>query len=246
MFKKQIRGNPGSSPGLRINQKMKTIIITGASRGIGLATAKKFISEGWKVIGTYLKNKIPINSSDLISIKLDQGNPKSINQTLSEIKKLDISIDVLVNNAGIFLEQQQNTIDIKKIRETFNVNLFGLIEFTEGIMSLMKQGSHIVNIDSQYGAFSFPIDDETSTGYRLAKAALNMYTRILAFHCKKNGIIVSSLDPGWVKTDMGNSVATETEKPDRYPEDSANDIYNLIIKNKESGHFWRLGQKRKW
>ena len=120
------------------------------------------------------------------------------------------------------------------------------MEFTNKLLPLMGQGSHIINIDSNYGAMSTPIDDNTSSAYRMSKAALNMYTRILAFHLKDKGIKVSSLDPGWVKTDMGYGVSSETEKPDRDPEQPAEEIYNLAVGNVESGVFWRFGKVREW
>ncbi len=225
---------------------MKTIIITGASRGIGLATAKRFLAEGWRVIGTYLNTQIPITHQNLVSVQFDQGNTESILKATDFIKKTVPEIDALVNCAGIILDTHDTKADIGKIRKTFEVDVLGVIDFTERLLPNLRNSSHIVNIDSLYGAFSFPIDDESSTGYRLAKAALNMYTRTLAFRLKDRRIIVSSLDPGWVKTDMGNAVATETEKPDREPEETANDIYQLVILLKESGHFWRFGKKREW
>ncbi|OHA87743.1 MAG: hypothetical protein A3A96_02065 [Candidatus Zambryskibacteria bacterium RIFCSPLOWO2_01_FULL_39_39] len=225
---------------------MKTVVITGASRGIGLATAQKFIAEGWKVIGTYLNNPIPIESSNLVSIQFDQSSPESIGQAVEKIKKLGVKIDALINNAGIILDAHENIADIQKIRKTFEVNIFGLINLTEQLLPLMTKKGHIINLDSNYGSFSFPIDDESSTGYRLTKAALNMYTRALAFRLKNKEVIVSSLDPGWVKTDMGNDVASETEKPDREPEQPAEDIYNLVNKITETGYFWKFGKKREW
>ncbi len=228
---------------------MKTVVITGVSRGIGLAISKKFLAEGWRVIGTYSKTPIPISSPDLISIKMDQGSRESIENATEEIKKSTSNIDALINNAGIILDAVDSSIDIEKIKQTFEVDLFGVVDVTEKLLPLMSVGSHIVNIDSQYGSFSFPIDDTTSTGYRLAKAALNMYTRILAFRLKSKKIVVSSLDPGWVKTDMGIQAATELEKPDREPEEPAEDIYNLVTNVNdisESGYFWRFGQKREW
>jgi len=225
---------------------MKIIIITGASRGIGLATAKKFLAEGWRVVGTYLNKPPPINSQDFISIRFDQGNSESIRQTAEEIKKIAPNIDALVNNAAIILDRQDITVNLEKVRKTFEVDLFGLINFTEQLLPLMSAGAHIVNIDSQYGSFSFPIDDQKATAYRLAKAALNMYTRTLAFRLEPQAIIVSSLDPGWVKTDMGYGVATDTEKPDREPEQPAEEIYKLVTTVTESGHFWRFGEKRQW
>lgn len=225
---------------------MKTIVITGASRGIGLATANKFLAEGWRVIGTYLNNQIPVDYPNLTSIQMDQGSTESIRNVVEKIKSLNIKIDALVNNAGIILDTHDNTADVNKIRKTFEVDLFGFIDLTEQLLSLINPGAHIVNIDSLYGCFSFPIDDESSSAYRMAKAALNMYTRTLAFRLKDKEIIVSSLDPGWVKTDMGSKAATETEGPDREPEESARDIYRLVATVTESGYFWKFDEKREW
>lgn len=225
---------------------MKTIVITGASRGIGLATATRFLKEGWRVIGTYNKILIPIKNADCISVQLDQGDTASIKRAAEEIKNITQQIDVLVNNAGITLDWVKPQIDLEKIRKTFEVNLFGVIDLTEQLLMKMSASSHIVNIDSSYGAFSLPIDDESSTGYRLSKAALNMYTRTLAFRLKDKGVIVSSLDPGWVKTDMGNLGLSENEGPDREPEEVASDIYQLVTTVQESGQFWRLGKKTDW
>lgn len=152
----------------------------------------------------------------------------------------------LINCAGIILDAHETKSNLEKIRRTFEVDLFGIIDLTEKLLPLMHKGSHIVNIDSTYGSFSLPIDDDTSTGYRLVKAALNMYTRTLAFRLKDQGIIVSSFDPGWVKTEMGYDVATESEKPNREPNEPAGEIYELVNTIKESGYFWKLGQKREW
>ena len=225
---------------------MKTIVITGASRGIGLATARKFLADGWRVIGTYRKHQIPFDDARLTKIELDLGSPTSIARAAEAIKKIAPNVDVLVNNAAIILDAQDETVDLEKIRKTFEADVFGTIDLTEKLLAHMRSGGHIITIDSLYGAFSFPIDDTSSIGYRMAKAALNMYTRTLAFQLKTKGVIVSSLDPGWVKTDMGNAAATKTEGPDREPEDAAEDIYKLATGNVESGCFWRFGKKREW
>lgn len=225
---------------------MKTAVITGASRGIGLAATKKFLAEGWRVTGTYLNNQIPFTHQNLTPIQFDQGNPVGVVSVTDLIKKVAPQIDAIVNCAGIVLDAHDTGVNIEKIRKTFEVDVLGIIDFTELLLSNLQKGSHIVNVDSLYGAFSFPIDDTSSTGYRIAKAALNMYTRTLAFRLKDSGVIVSSLDPGWVKTDMGDDVATETEKPDREPEEPADDIYKLVTTVNESGYFWRFGEKREW
>ncbi len=165
---------------------------------------------------------------------------------MDAIKAHTQSIDVLVNNAGINPDGQDTIANVEKIRATFEVNAVGVVDITERLLPLMHSGSHVVNVDSAYGSFSIPIDDETATGYRMAKAALNMYTRALAFRLRSKGIVVSSLDPGWVKTDMGMSVSSTTEQPDREPEQPAQEIYTLVTTITESGCFWKFGKKREW
>ena len=226
---------------------MKTVIITGAGKGIGLATVKKFLEENWCVIGTYRETSIPIEHASLVKIKLDLGSPESIAAAVEEIKKSGATIDVLINNGGILLDNHDSGIDLQKVRKTFYVDLFGTIDFTECMMPLLSSTAHVINIASSYGSFSIPIDDESSSAYRMAKAALNMYTRILAFRTSDTGIIVSSLHPGWVNTDMGNSVASDTEKPHKTPEAAAQDIFELATRDDiETGHFWYEGKPFGW
>lgn len=226
---------------------MKTAIITGASRGIGLATAEKFLAEGWQVIGTHNKTSIPIKSPNLIILELDLSSSENIIETTKKIKSLDIAIDALINNAGVALDAHDDYADLDKIRQTFEVNLFGLIDFTERLLPIVNDGSHIINIDSRYGSFAMPIDNETSIGYRMSKAAVNMYTRSLAFRLANRKIIVSSLHPGWVRTDMGFAgVTNDGEEPDREPQAVADEIYDVTQNVTESGQFWHRGKKCEW
>ena len=225
---------------------MKTVVITGASRGIGLATAKKFLENGWRVIGTYNKTPRADQTTDFVSVQLDIFSPENIARGVQEITKEAPQIDVLINNAAVSFDAFETTPNIETVRRTFEVNVFGLLDFTEQMIPVVASGGHIINISSRYGAFSFAIDGPDSTAYRMSKAALNMYTRTLAFRMKDRGITVSSIHPGWVSTDMGNSAATETEKPDRKPEEAANDIYALATGEVESGCFWQFGKKREW
>ncbi len=222
---------------------MKTVVITGASRGIGRATAKKFLAERWRVVGTYRDNPIGMEEN-FIGVECDLSSSESIANATRKIIDWAPEIDLLVNNAGIILDAHDSAVDLLKVRKTFEVDLFGIIDFTEKLIPYLRDGARIINIDSTYGAFSFPIDDKSSAGYRLAKASLNMYTRILAFNHPDK--VVSSLDPGWVRTDMGNAAATEIEGPDRDPQEAAEDIYRLATENEESGFFWRFGKKREW
>lgn len=226
---------------------MKTVVITGANKGIGFATVKKFLEADWSVIATYRETSIPVEHASLVKVRLDLASSESITTTVEEIKKRGAIIDVLINNGGILLDNHDDGIDLQKVRKTFDVDLFGTIDFTERMMPLLSPHAHIVNIASSYGSFSIPIDDESSSAYRMAKAALNMYTRILAFRTSNAGKVISSLHPGWVNTDMGNSVASDTEKPQKTPEAAAQDIFELATRDDiETGHFWFEGKQWSW
>lgn len=224
---------------------MKTIIVTGASRGIGNGIAKKFLKEGWFVIGTSTTGTTAIDSENFASIQLDFYKPQSIEDASEKIKALGRSIDVLVNNAGVLHEKGNPLkIQMESLRSTLEANVFGTIDFTEHIIPLMASDGHIINMSSRMGAFSTTRVGVRSPGsypsYRIAKAALNMYTHSLAGRFENEGIKVSSIDPGWVKTDMGGPLA------DRTPEDVGEDVYTLVMGNVESGHFWQEGKIRDW
>lgn len=226
---------------------MKTVVITGAGKGIGLATAQQFLSAGWSVIATYRETPIPLEHASLVKISLDLGSSESITRAVDEIKKREVLVNVLINNGGILLDNHDNGIDLQKVRKTFEVDLFGTIDFTEQMIPLLAPRAHIVSIASSYGSFSIPVDDESSSAYRMAKAALNMYTRVLAFRTKNAELIVSSIHPGWVNTDMGNSVASDMEKPVKSPEAAGQDVFDLATRdNIETGHFWHAGREMGW
>lgn len=225
---------------------MKTVLITGASKGIGLATTKKFLDEGWAVVSTYLNTPVPLQHQYLKTIQYNQGDPASIGNLAKNVGEMMPHLDALINNAGVLLDAEAVVADPRIVRETFEVNVVGVIDITERLLPLFSQGGQIVNMDSGHGAFSSPIDNASTAGYRISKAGLNMYTRHLAFRLKDRGVIVSSIAPGFVKTDMGYSIATEDKFPSRTPEQAADDIFSLVTTVTESGQFWRYGKKQEW
>ena len=230
---------------------MKIIVITGASRGIGRATAQKFLDEGWRVIGTSTSGDSNFDNENFKLVTLDYLRPETISTSAEEIKKMTDVIDVLLNNAGVVFDLPDVAIDIAKLRKTLEVDLIGQIDLTERLIPLIKDGGHIINVGSRSAVLNEPLDDIDAPAYRIAKTALSMYTKLIAQRPLNKKIIASSIDPGWVKTDMGNAGATEELKPNREPEDVVNDIYNLIMSNPETGYFWkfrtgRRGEKRSW
>ena len=219
---------------------MKTGIITGCSRGIGLATADLLTdNNNIKIIGTSTSGNCPISKSNFKCYKLNLSENDSIKNFIDIIR--NTKIDFLVNNAGVLLENwNEAAINIDYLKQTFNVNLFGTIELTEKLISNFNENGQIINITSDWGSFSEKNFDEFQPHYKMSKSALNMYTKLLAKRLEKQNIIVSSLDPGWTQTDMGGSDAS------RKPKEVANDIKDLLNKIPESGNFWHQGKIREW
>ncbi len=220
---------------------MKTVIITGASRGIGMATAKKFLKEGWFVIGTSTMGKINIADKNFVPVRADYLKSETIKEAIKQIKKLNKKIDVLVNGAAIALDDIDADLDANDLRTTLEVNVVGTADFTIQILPLLNNPSHIINISSMASSLIDPIEASFYVpAYKISKTAINMFTRTMGRQLKPQGIIVSALDPGWVKTDMGGDEAP------RDPKDAAEDIYNLAISKVETGKFWLEGKERNW
>ncbi len=214
---------------------MKTVLITGVSRGIGKAAAEKFLKEGWLVTGTSTTGKSPIKNQNLAVHKLDLLDGESIRQLARKIGK----IDVIVNNAGIFIDRGKSNINSEALRKTLEVNLIGLADLTDRLLPRVNEGGSIVNVSSSLGSIT-EFGGHYAPAYQISKGALNMYTRALASTLKKRGIRVAAIDPGWVKTDMGGKGA------DREPKEPAEEIYELATKKIDSGYFWHRGKKRSW
>lgn len=128
---------------------MKTVVITGANKGIGFATVKKFLEADWSVIATYRETSIPVEHASLVKVRLDLASSESITTTVEEIKKRGAIIDVLINNGGILLDNHDDGIDLQKVRKTFDVDLFGTIDFTERMMPLLSPHAHIGRFQSE-------------------------------------------------------------------------------------------------
>ena len=219
---------------------MKSGIVTGSSRGIGLATVNLLSNQpDFKVIGSSTTGYNLLDNVNFKCLKLDLSNGDSITKFVENLE--DIRLDFIVNNAGILLEKwDASAINMKQLKQTFATNVFGTIELTEKLLPRLNAKAHIINITSDWGSFSELNFDEFQPHYKMSKAALNMYTKLLAKRLQSNNITVSSLDPGWTQTDMGGKVAP------RLPKDVAADILNLLSNDVESGKFWHQGKIREW
>jgi NAD(P)-dependent dehydrogenase (short-subunit alcohol dehydrogenase family) len=227
---------------------MKTILITGITKGIGRALAQQFLKEGHRVIGTTKEGDTEAKDSYFAVHKLDLSQPDSIQECAKAISSTGTKIDILINNAGVLLDDEEKTLIIPKLRQTLEVNLIGTTDFTEQIIPSLNNSAHIVFISSQAGSLADMKNFEHShapyryPAYKISKAALNMYSTTLALRFQHEGkdVTVSAIHPGWVRTDMGGDEATTT------PDEAASDIFKLAISKPETGQFWYKGEKFPW
>ncbi len=223
---------------------MKIILITGISRGIGRALADRFLANGDFVIGTSVDGTVDFSNPKLKVSQLDLGNSESIQNCAKQISEFGKRIDIHINNAGVLLDEEETQVIVEKLRGTLEVNLIGTIDFTEQMIPDINSGGHIITISSSAGSLerSLNADHEPHhyPAYKISKTALNMYTRTLAYRLKEKDITVSSVHPGWVKTNMGGNDA-EME-----PSEAAEHIFKLANSKVETGQFWFKGEKFPW
>lgn len=182
----------------------KIILITGASAGIGKATAKRLIDEGHVVYGAARRVE---QMNDLIelggySIKLDITSEEDVSQCINRIIKEQGRIDVLVNNAGYSVYGSVEDVSKEDARRQFDVNLFGLASLTQKVLPHMrKQGSgHIINITSIGGKIYMAL----GAWYHASKHALEGWSDCLRLETKQFGIKVSIIEPGAIQTEFGD------------------------------------------
>lgn len=196
---------------------MRTALITGANRGIGKETARQLIAKDFFVYMagrnpeslSVARNEIdPDNSSSDILV-IDVADKDSIATAVSALSKSTSYLDVLINNAGIYLSPEGiiNTDD-QTLNEVLSTNALGPMQMCKAFLPFLKKGSSPVIINVSTGMSRINSLQGNYAAYRLSKNLLNAITIILADELKADKIKVVALDPGWVKTDMGGAGAT--------------------------------------
>jgi NAD(P)-dependent dehydrogenase (short-subunit alcohol dehydrogenase family) len=192
----------------------RVALVSGGNRGIGLEVCRKLADRGLAVIlgsrNEESGKKVAQNlSGSVVARQLDVADEDSVDRLASFVEEEFGRLDVLVNNAGISNDHGQRGMDadLRRVREALEANLFGAWRLCKVAVPLMQRGGYgrIVNVSSGMGA----LEDMGggSPGYRISKTALNALTRILASELRGSGILVNSVCPGWVQTDMGGSSA---------------------------------------
>jgi len=186
---------------------MKTIFITGASTGLGKATAKLFAANDWNVIATMRKpeNERELNLSDnIVLLPLDVTNLEQIKATTQKAIALG-NIDVVFNNAGYgLMGPLESTTDEQLVRQV-NTNILGVIRVTNAFIPYFreKQKGLFISTTSIGGLITFPF----SSVYHATKWALEGWSESMAFELKKIGVGIKTISPGGIKTDFLNRSA---------------------------------------
>ena len=183
---------------------MKTILITGASSGIGKATALRFQAEGWNVIATMRDPAVGADMAALDNVlvsRLDVTDAASIAAAVAEGIARFGRIDVLLNNAGYGAYGPLEAFSTDRIRRQFDTNVIGLLEVTKAVLPQMRanRAGTVVNISSIGGQVTFPL----GTLYHGTKFAVEGLSEALHYELEPFGIRVRIVEPGMIKTDFG-------------------------------------------
>lgn len=241
----------------------KIALVTGANKGIGFETAKQLAQHNIKVLlgarneteGKKAEKVLRELSLDVTFVKLDISNYADIQNVKSYIESNYGVLDILVNNAAVFLDGEwfgnnTETVSAKTLRDTFDINYFGTVELTQALLPAIKksEAGRIVNISSLSGSFGIHLDSSSFLyalkpyAYSASKTALNQFTVFLANALKDTNIKVNAANPGWVKTSIGSDQAPLT------PEEGAKTGVSLALldENGPTGSFSQSGEVLPW
>ncbi|MGB5080333.1 MAG: SDR family oxidoreductase [Burkholderiales bacterium] len=190
-------------------RRASTVLITGASRGLGREFAKQYARDRWKVIGTVRDDKSAAALAKLgaEALRADVADRQSLERLAARLK--DVPIDVLICNAGIYGPRQARLgrLDYAGWEEVMRVNVFGPAATVEALLENVAASNKkiIALISSRLGSIAG--SDGGEYLYASSKAALNAIGKAMSLDLAPRGITVVSLTPGWVRTDMGGKGA---------------------------------------
>ncbi|PGY06331.1 SDR family oxidoreductase [Bacillus sp. AFS031507] len=235
-----------------MSKDIKVALVTGGNRGIGYELVKQLALKGFKVIlasrdpemGNEAVQKLKESNLDVSFVMMDVDNQESIHQAAITVNERYGRLDVLINNAGVYLDENKKLVAMGPsiLERTMTTNFFGAYHVIRSFIPLMeKQGyGRIINVSSEYGAMS-EVSYQGVGAYKLSKFVLNGLTRLVA--AEINGDIkINAVDPGWVSTDMGGPSAPRT------PRQAAESIVWLATIGPEgpNGGFFRDGERIDW
>ena len=181
---------------------MKTFLVTGANRGIGLEYCRQLQERGERVIAVCRTSSPELEA---LGVRIEAGVDMTNDAAMASlVERLDgIHLDGLILNAGILESTGLEDLKAESLRRQFEVNALGPLRLTHALLPQLRNGSKLILMSSRMGS----IDDNSSGGsygYRMSKVALNMAGKSLAIDLQSRGIAVAILHPGLVRTRMVN------------------------------------------
>lgn len=237
----------------------KIALITGANKGLGLESARQLGKAGATVLigardlakGEQAAEVLRGIGVDARAIKLDVVNAADIHAAADLIGREYGRLDILINNAGVMAESMNGnttaTVSESVLRQTFDTNLFAVINVTNAMLPLLKKSpaARIVNLSSILGSLGSHAKGGLGVmpfAYDASKAALNAYTIHLADALKGTKIKVNSAHPGWVKTDMGTDAA-----PMELSDGARTQVHLATLDDDgPTGGFFHMGETLPW
>ena len=220
---------------------MKNIVITGASRGIGLSLSKHYKQKGHKVHSVCRQASAEL---DALGVHIIDGIDVADAVAVKKLAKAlaNVEIDLLINNAGLWKDEVLGSIDFDSIQAQMEVNAYGSLRVSEALQNNFTDNAKIAMITSRMGS----ITDNTSGGrygYRMSKAALNIAAVSLGHDLSSRGVAVAIIHPGLVGTQMVGGVGDIT--PDQAATRIVQRIDDLTLET--SGSFWHSnGERLPW
>ena len=232
-------------------QMLPVAIVTGANRGIGLEVVRQLAHKGMTVIlgsrdlekGKAAAETLASKGLKVLPLRLDVTDRETIDRLAAQVEEEFGRLNILVNNAGILYDtwQQASNANLDTVHEALETNLFGPWRLCQALIPLMRRSEHgrIVNVSSEAGSLTNM--GSSTPAYSTSKTALNALTRLLAAELRGTGILINSVCPGWVATDMGGAGG-------RPVEDGAASVVwaATLLDDGPTGGFFRDGKPLPW
>ena len=221
---------------------MAAYLVTGANRGIGYEYCKQLAARGDDVIAVC---RLPSPALMDLEVEIVRDIDVADEQAIATLKKTlgNRSVDVLINNAGIYRQSSLDALNIEGIKEQFAVNAIAPLALTQALLPNLTDNAKVAIMTSRMGS----IEDNTSGGtygYRMSKTAVSMAGKSLSHDLKPKGIAVAILHPGLVSTDMTNFNSSGIS-----PEQSVKGLLKVIdaLTLESTGTFWHSnGEELPW
>lgn len=232
--------------------QQKIALVTGAYRGLGLETVRQLAQKDYTVILTGRKDEKGQAALDTLAKEgitahyqhLDVNNVENIQEVANAVQEKFGYLNALVNNAAIHYDSQQSALhaDFKIVHEAIETNLLAPWHIIRAFVPLLEKANHATITNVSSGAGSLYDMSGGTPAYSITKAGLNVLTIKFAEELEPKGILVNSVCPGWVRTEMGGEAA-----PRSVEEGAKGIVWAAILpKGGETGGFFRDGERIKW